>query len=115
MADALGNESLYNVAFLVLGQMPERILPELILGWFVALLVLGSEGRTRILGAILLAVTIGAEVVTLVGPAVGINAPDIKLRWLLPFVWLLFESAKAASGDASRSATGARLVDSPAT
>ena len=51
---------------------------------------------------------------TLVGPVVGIDVPDIKLRWLLPFVWLLFESAKTASGVASRSATGARLVDSPA-
>jgi hypothetical protein len=114
VADALGDESLYNVAFFVLGQMPERILPELILGWFVALLVLGSEGRTRILGAVLLAVTVGAEVVTLVGPVVGIDVPDIKLRWLLPFVWLLFESAKTASRATSRSATGAQLVDSPA-
>ena len=114
VADALGNEALYNVAFFVLGQAPERILPELILGWFVALLVLGSEGRTRILGAIVLAVTIGAEVATLVGPVFGIAVPDIKLRWLLPFVWLLFESAKAAPAIGRRPATGARLADSPA-
>jgi hypothetical protein len=114
VADALGNDALYNFAFFVLGQMPERILPELILGWFVALLVLGSEGKTRILGAIILAVTIGWEVVTLAGPTLGFDVPDIKLRWLLPFVWLLFESAKTASRATSRSATGAQLVDSPA-
>ena len=39
---------------------------------------------------------------TLAGPVVGIDVPDIKLRWLLPFVWLLFESAKTAPGAASR-------------
>ena len=114
VADALGNAALYNFAFFVLGQMPERILPELILGWFVALLVLVSEGRTRIFGAIVLGVTIGWEVVTLAGPAVGIVLPDIKLRWLLPFVWLLAESAKAAPGVASRPAPGATLVEAPA-
>ena len=114
IADALGNERLYNFAFFVLGQAPERILPELILGWFVALLVLGSEGRTRILGAIILAVTIGWEVMTLAGPVIGFDVPDIKLRWLLPFVWLLFESAKAAPGAASRSMRGASLAGSHA-
>ena len=40
---------------------------------------------------------IAAEVVTLSGTILGLDVMDIKLRWLLPFVWLLFESVKSAA------------------
>ena len=114
VADALGNDALYNFAFFVLGQMPERILPELDPG-----LVRGAadprqrgpdadpgrdhpRGHDRLGG------------LTLAGPVIGFDVPDIKLRWLLPFVWLLFESAKAAPRTASRSMRGASLAGSHA-
>ena len=95
IADAIGEPNLWHFAFLVLGQQPERLLPELIVGWFIALLVLGSQGRSRIFGTIVVGTLIAAEVITIGGPVFGVDVPDIKLRWLLPFVWLAFESAKS--------------------
>ena len=95
VADAIGEQNLWHFAFSVLGQQPERLLPELIVAWFVALLVLGSQGRARIFGAIVVGTLIAAEVVTIGGTVFGVDVADIKLRWLLPFVWLLFESAKS--------------------
>ena len=97
VADAIGEPTLWHFAFYVLGQQPERLLPDLIVAWFVALLVLGSQGRTRIFGTIVMGTLIAAEIVTISGTVLGLDAMDIKLRWLLPFVWLLFESAKSAA------------------
>ena len=54
VADAVGEPTLWHFAFYVLGQQPERLLPDLIVAWFVALLVLGSQGRTRIFGTIVM-------------------------------------------------------------
>ena len=98
IADAIGNPDLYHFAFFVLGQQLERVLPDLIVVWFIALLLLGSEGKTRILGWVVMTVVVVGEIATLAGPLVGIDVPDIKVRWLLPFVWLLFESVKPAVG-----------------
>ncbi len=98
VADAIGNPALHDFAFFVLGQQLERVLPDLLLVWFVALLLLASEGRTRILGWVVMTIVIVGEVGTLAGPLLGIDVPDIKLRWLLPFAWLLFESVKPAAG-----------------
>ena len=67
------------------------------MAWFVALLVLGSHGRTRIFGTIVMGTLIAAEIVTLSGTILGLDVMDIKLRWLLPFLWLLFESVKSAA------------------
>jgi hypothetical protein len=96
IADALGNADLHHFAFFVLGQQLERVLPDLIVVWFVALLLFGSEGRTRVLGWVVMTIVVVGEVATFVGPQLGIDVPDIKLRWLLPFVWLAFESVKPA-------------------
>jgi hypothetical protein len=96
VADAIGDPTLYHFAFFVLGQQMERVLPDLIAVWFVALLLLGSEGKTRILGWVVMTIVVVGEIATLVGPPLGIDVPDIKIRWLLPFIWLLFESIKPA-------------------
>ena len=50
VADQVGSGPLYDLAFPVLGQTPERLLPELVLLWFIALLLTGTQGRSRILG-----------------------------------------------------------------
>jgi hypothetical protein len=97
VADAIGDPTLYHFAFFVLGQQLERVLPDLIVVWFAALLLLGSQGKTRILGWVVMTVVVFGEIATLVGPQMGIDVPDIKIRWLLPFVWLLFESIKPAA------------------
>ena len=72
------------------GSSTMRILVE-----FIALLVLGSQGRTRIFGTIVIGTLITAEFITIGGPVVGVDVADIKLRWLLPFVWLLLVRIRA--------------------
>ena len=96
IADSIDNESLYHFAFQVLGQQFERVLPDIILAWFVALLIVGSGGRSRILGWILIPIVVVAEAIVYVGPLVGIEPPFVKVSLLLPFVWLLVESAKVS-------------------
>ncbi len=66
----------------------------MILGWFVALLLWGSKGRSRILGGAVLAVVVGVEVLSIVGPLVGISVESQKLLFLLPIIWLLAESVE---------------------
>jgi hypothetical protein len=117
VADAVGNEQLHQLAFNVLGQQLERVLPDVMLIWFVALLLFGSEGRTRVLGSILVPIVIVAEIVVYVGPLLGLNPPFIKVALLLPIVWLLFESAKGpASGtEGSQISGGTRPLPASAT
>jgi hypothetical protein len=117
VADAVGNEQLHQLAFAVLGQQLERVLPDVMLIWFVALLLFASEGRTRMLGSILVPIVIVAEVVVYVGPLLGLDPPFIKIALLLPIVWLLFESAKGtASGTEPSGIVGdARRSPAPAT
>src|SRR4051812_18463114 len=50
VADVLGFEPLRHVAFDVLGREIERLLPDVVVLWFVALLLTGTSGRSRYLG-----------------------------------------------------------------
>ena len=40
-------------------------------------------------------VIIGIEVATAVGLVIGLDIPNIKVAFLLPVIWLLFESLKS--------------------
>jgi hypothetical protein len=88
------NEALRYVAFDVLGQEIEGVLPYVIQVWFVALLLFGSQGKSRILGWTLMSVVIAFEIASVVGPAFGFDVPSLKVLFLLPFFWLLVESVK---------------------
>src|SRR5215212_6860717 len=55
-------ESLNYFAYEVLGQWPEGWLPDVIILWFVAMLVLDSRGKSRILGIVPVSVAVGLEV-----------------------------------------------------
>jgi hypothetical protein len=98
LALLIPSESLYYVAFPVLGRWPEGWLAGLILLWFVAVLLIDSQGKTRVLGSFALSLAVGFEVCSLILPYLGTplsaEAGALKLLLLLPFVWLLFESAK---------------------
>jgi hypothetical protein len=94
LSQLVQNEALSYVAFDVLGQRIEKVLPYLILIWFVALLLEGSRGKSRILGWAVMSVVVGVEVMSIIGPLVGISIESQKLLFLLPFVWLLVESGK---------------------
>jgi len=95
VCDVTGSESLRYVAFDLLGHHLERLLPELVYFWFVALLLLASWGKSRILGWLVMLVVVGLEVATLASLLFGVPMPTVKVQILLPFVWLLFESAES--------------------
>jgi hypothetical protein len=82
------------VVFGILGQEPERYLPLGILAWFVALLLAGSLGMTRLIGWVVMPVVVGLEVASFAGMIIGIDVPNLKILFLAPFVWLLIESAQ---------------------
>jgi len=92
------NDSLTYLAYEVLGQKLEGLVPDLVILWFVAMLLMDSQGKTRILGFVAMSIAVGSEVYkyTLVYLGTSIEAQPEVLRalMLLPFVWLLFESAK---------------------
>jgi hypothetical protein len=83
------------LAFDVLGQQLERILPDVVYVWFAALLLTGSTGWTRFVGWAIVPVLFGLEFAILIGVQIGIDVPFILPTIFLPFVWLLLESVKA--------------------
>ncbi|MGW4928451.1 hypothetical protein ACWEOH_04785 [Agromyces sp. NPDC004153] len=106
VADVTRLEGLRFVAFDVLGQWAERILPYFVYLWFIALLLLASTGKSRVLGWVIMPIVVVVELVTLVSLLLAIPIVNLKVVLLLPFVWLLFESAerRPAPADASREA-----------
>src|SRR5215218_2549636 len=88
-------ESLYYFAYGVLGQWPEGWLPDVLILWFVAMLVLDSRGKSRILGIVAVSVAVCFELYSHVLRFGGDSPAQIlRLLMLLLFVWLLFESIK---------------------
>jgi hypothetical protein len=94
VSDLTHLEGVRHVAFDVLGQQVERLLPDVVFLWFIALLLGASWGRSRILGWAVMVIVVGLEIATLVGLLFGVSLATGLLVILLPFVWLLFESAK---------------------
>jgi len=88
-------ESLNYFAYEVLGQWPEGWLPDVLILWFVAMLVLDSRGKSRILGIVAVSVAVCFELYSHVLRFGGDSPAQIlRLLMLLLFVWLLFESIK---------------------
>jgi hypothetical protein len=93
------NESFSYFANNVLGFWPEKILLSLITFWLVGVLLTASRGKTRILGFVTMAVVLCVEAYVYFGLLyLGTNpfleTAAVKLPYLLPFVWLIFESGK---------------------
>jgi hypothetical protein len=83
----------------VLGFWPEKILLSLITFWLIGVLLSASRGKTRILGFVAMAIVVCVEAYVYFGLFVlGTNpfleTAAVKLPYLVPFVWLLFESGK---------------------
>src|ERR671916_431513 len=83
----------------VLGFWPEKILLSLITFWLIGVLLTASRGRTRILGFVAMAIVVCVEAYVYFGLLyLGTNpfleTAAVKLAYLLPFVWLIFESSK---------------------
>jgi hypothetical protein len=89
------NESLHYVAYEVLGQWPEGWLPDVIILWLVAMLVLDSQGKSRIFGIVAVSIAVCLEVYSHTLRFLGTSPTEIlRLLMLLLFVWLLLESTK---------------------
>jgi hypothetical protein len=90
--------SLYHLAYPVLGQGLETWLADLIILWLIAMLLIDSRGKTRILGFVAMSLAVSFEVyghlTAYLGTPITAEAGSMKLLLLLPFVWLLIESTK---------------------
>ncbi|MCG3121376.1 MAG: hypothetical protein ALAOOOJD_04441 [bacterium] len=95
------NESLTYLAYQVLGQRLEKWLGDLLIFWLVAMLLIDSQGKTRILGLLAMSIVVCLEVYSYsssyLGASLNATAADLKILYLLPFVWVLFESKKKIS------------------
>jgi hypothetical protein len=95
VALVIPNESLNYFAYEVLGQWPEGWLPDVVILWLVAMLVLDSQGKTRILGIVAVSIAVCFELYSHILRFGGTSPTEIlRLLMLLLFVWLLLESAK---------------------
>ena len=95
----VGNDSLSYFANQVLGFWPEKLLLSLLIFWLVTVLLTVSQGKTRMLGFVAMAIVVGVDVYVYFGLLyLGTNpfleTSVVKLPYLLLFVWLLFESRK---------------------
>jgi hypothetical protein len=89
------NEALNYFAYEVLGQWPEGWLPDVLILWFVAMLVLDSQGKSRILGIVAVSIAVCSELYSHTLRFLGTSpSATLKLLMLLLFVWLLLESTK---------------------
>ena len=89
------NAALDDLAFGLLGNWPELVLVLGIDVWFLGLLLLGTEGRTRLLGWALIPIITAYHLISLAGIILAISVPSLGvLSLLLPFVWFLIEGAK---------------------
>lgn len=95
----IGNESFSYFANQVLGFWPEKLLLSLTTFWLIGMLLTASQGKTRILGSVVMAIVVCVEAYVYFGLLyLGTNpfleTQVVKLPYLLPFVWLIFESRK---------------------
>jgi hypothetical protein len=95
------NAAFSELVYQRLGQWPERLFMDAVIFWLIALWLTDSWGKTRLMGLIALVSVVGLEVysysLSYAGGSINTAAPALKLVYLLPFVWLLFESHKKIS------------------
>jgi hypothetical protein len=101
----IGNDSFSYLTNEVLGFWPEKVLLSLITFWLVGVLLTASRGRTRIISFVAMAIVVCVEAyvyfgLLFLGTNPFLETAAVKLLYLLPFVWLLFESAKRRPGTA---------------
>src|SRR5687767_3839447 len=95
------NDSLSYLAFELLGQRLEVGLVDLLIFWFIAMLFMDSQGKTRILGFVTLSIIVCFEIYKYSLSYLGeVPAEGLKLLFLLPIVWFLLESKKEISVEA---------------
>jgi hypothetical protein len=89
------NDALFTLAYQVLGGPLESALVDGLMLWFVALLLRGSQGKTRLFGGAAVSFFGCFELYRYGLAFIGTEPAGIlKLTLLLPFIWLLLESKK---------------------
>lgn len=106
VSQLVGSDSLSTFAYQVLGNWPERLLLTLFVLWLVAMLLTASRGRTRILGFVTVAIVVCLEAygyfgLLFLGTNTLAETPGLRALYLLPLVWLAFESGERRSGEVS--------------
>lgn len=95
------NAALDDVAYGLLGIWPERVLALGIYAWFFGLLLLGTEGRTRLIGWAIIPIVTAYHLISAAGDILAFSVPSLGvISLLLPFVWLLIEGAKRSAPEA---------------
>ena len=96
IADIARSVPLTDLAYGFLGQRLEKALGYVFLLWCVAIALMASRGRTRLVGLTALAVGAAVEVYSAVVTLGGGEASQaLKLLYLPIFLWLLLESRKS--------------------
>lgn len=97
VSEVTHNGALTHFAYQVLGQRLEGRLVDLFMAWCVVVLVVDRQATRRILGIVAMAtvacVTAYSLALAYHGTSLDAEAPLLKILWLMPFVWILFESA----------------------
>ena len=106
VADLIQSDSLHYLAYDVLGQRLETWLVNLFIFWCVAMLLIDSRGKTRILGFVAMSIVVGLTAYqygsAFLGTPVDEQASILKALYLLTFIWLMFESRKKISSEDQR-------------
>lgn len=96
LSELIPNAALAELAYHLLGQWLEGGLVELFMAWCVLVWVVDAQVRAKTLGIVAMAtvasVRVYSHVLAYQGTSLDAQAPMLKVLWLLPFVWLLFES-----------------------
>lgn len=96
VSEVTHDEALTYFAYQVLGQRLEGWLIDLFMVWCVVVLVVDRQATRRILGIVAMAAVACAKAYSLglayQGTSLDAEAPILKILWLMPFVWILFES-----------------------
>ncbi|MGH7492227.1 MAG: hypothetical protein ACREOO_07520 [bacterium] len=101
VSELIQNNALTHLVFQVLGQRLEAWLVDLFVFWCIAMLLMDSEGKARILGFVAMSVVVCLKLyaysLIYLGTSLEAKEPSLKVLYLLLFVWLLFESKKKIS------------------
>ena len=98
LSELIRNESLTHLVYQVLGQRLEIWLFDVFILWCIAVLLVDSRGKTRVAGwiaiAIVAAIVAYGYRLSYLGRSLNTEAQILKVFYLLPFAWLLFEARK---------------------
>ena len=96
MSEVTHDEALHYLAYQVMGQRLEVWLVNPILAWCVVVLVVDPQLTWRKLGILAMATVACVQAYSLGlsyrGTSLDVEAPILKTLWLMPSVWILFES-----------------------